>query len=78
MNQITALSLIDFPQLSHINPIKKYAYAVEAEKLLWLKKKKYIVAPFPIGQGRTQLNFRKRLKIASGLIVSILPKIQWK
>ncbi|MDP2946335.1 MAG: hypothetical protein Q8N61_02690 [bacterium] len=62
------LLLMDFPQLSHINPTKKYAYAVEAGKLLWFENKKYVIAPFPIGQGRTQPNFKRRLEIASSLI----------
>jgi len=51
-----------------IDPTQNYAHAVEAGKLLQFGDRKYVVAPFPIGQGRTHKNFKKRLEIASSLI----------
>ena len=51
-----------------IDPTQNYACAVEAGKQLQFGGRKYVVAPFPIGQGRTHKNFKKRLEIASSLI----------
>ena len=51
-----------------IDPTQNYAQAVEAGKLLQFGGRKYVVVPFPIGQGRTHKNFKKRIEIASSLI----------
>ncbi len=51
-----------------VDPTQNYARAVEAGKMLHFGNRKYVIAPFPIGQGRTQSNFKKRLEIASSLI----------
>ena len=45
-----------------------YASAVEAGKPISVLKRSCVVTPFFLGNGRTQLNFRKRLDIATNLI----------
>lgn len=47
---------------------KSYSSVVEGGKSILVKGKKCVVAPFFIGQGRTQKNFKGRLEIATNLI----------
>lgn len=60
--------LLGASPLSLIDSTQNYTRSVEAGKLLQLGNKKYVVAPFPIGQGHTQPNFKRRLEITSSLI----------
>jgi len=51
-----------------LDKTKNYASMVENGKVILIKGKKCVVAPFLIGNGPTQPNFKRRLEIASNLI----------
>jgi len=54
--------------LSLLRPELRYEAAVENGKYISIGEVKSIVAPFPIGQGLTQLNFAARMATATNLI----------
>ena len=58
---------------------KNYTFVVESGNPLLIKGKKCVVAPFLIGNGpvgnRHGMGFKKRLEIASDLIVSMLSRV---
>lgn len=51
---------------------KNYASVVENGKHILMAGRRCIVAPFPIGNGPTQQNFKTRLEIATDLIKNVL------
>ena len=58
--------------LSLLDGSRKYAFTVEDGKVINIRGRQCVVAPFPIGQGHSQSNFGNRLSIATHLIKSII------
>lgn len=58
--------------LSLLDKDRKYNFTVKDEKVINIRGRQCVVAPFPIGQGRTQHNFQKRLTIATHLIKHLI------
>ena len=58
-----------------LDKTKNYASVIESGKPILIQSKKCIVAPFLIGNGPTQPNFKQRLEIATYLIREELSKL---
>ena len=54
--------------LSLLDKSREYTFTVEGGKVISIRGRRCVVVPFPIGQGRSQYNFRNRLSIATRLI----------
>lgn len=58
--------------LSLLDKSRKYNFTAEEGKVIEIRGRRCIVAPFPIGLGRIQHNFEKRLSIATHLIKHLI------
>ena len=50
----------------------QYKEIVESKKIIKMKGINCVIAPFPIGQGKTQKNFKQKIEIATEKIRAYL------